>query len=616
MILKQSATNQLHFVPGIDLREYELLTFSFYQNGQCVAKYLSTDTDYVKLNPDYSVDIYMVASVAKKFGPQRVSFEICTWDGDVFELLVSETMDVEICRSNERTSIVDTDDSEITDSRIRAEIERISSKYIPKNVSDKVDELDDKVAELDENLDEAIENWYEEHPEATTRIADGSITESKLDRDIKDSLLNSSIFPVRPYASLARPSGWLSPQGIAYAADSIYISYTSTNNEDALIVQYNASTLAIVATLEVEDGGHGKMCYNAKDGHLLLYPMWHDGENLAYYVFDIPLDLSSYEKIDTTDCVVNGNSYNGELFLQINGSNRLKKYTGDFSSLETTDIYLPVDTAGNVTHSQGFYMNGEGVYHVLSDPSTLLVGNGLTSDAVLVRNIMNPYYLLHEPEGMCDFTEGQLLLSNDKFDGVYTVNLWRCDVKKGSVFTTDRVSPIDTHILYVNNTRTTIHSYGTQENPFHSIEEALYYMDSMKYQRGYSWRINIMEGTYGRIYIRTNVMFNANSDDVYLPDVVVRCGTLSLNTCSKLKSLSIDAIASRIHMHQVPSSANASVAAQHSFITCGSSAYGTFTDLANTVVRLADESNWTRSASSGAIIVGSGTITPTPFETT
>lgn len=185
MILKQSATNQLHFQPGIDLREYELLTFSFYQNGKCVAKYLSTDTDYVKLNPDYSVDIYMVASVAKKFGPQRVSFEICTWDGDRFELLVSETMDVEICRSNERTSIVDSDDSEITDSRIRAEIERIAAKYIPKNVSDKVDELDDKVAELDENLDEAIENWYEEHPEATTRIADGAITWNKLNDNVR-----------------------------------------------------------------------------------------------------------------------------------------------------------------------------------------------------------------------------------------------------------------------------------------------------------------------------------------------------------------------------------------------------------------------------------------------
>lgn len=149
MILKQSATNQFHFSPGIDLRAYELLTFSFYQNGKCVAKYLSTDTDYVKLNPDYSVDIYMLASVAKKFGPQRVSFEICTWAGDSYELLVSETLDVEICRSNERTSIVDTDDSEITDPRIRAEIERIASKYIPKVVYNTLDDFDKRITECE-----------------------------------------------------------------------------------------------------------------------------------------------------------------------------------------------------------------------------------------------------------------------------------------------------------------------------------------------------------------------------------------------------------------------------------------------------------------------------------
>jgi hypothetical protein len=149
MIIKQSATNQLHLTPGIDLREYELLTFSFYQNGRCVAKYLSTDTDYVKLNPDYSVDIYMLASVAKKFGPQRVSFEICIWDGDHYELLVSETADVEICRSNERTSIVDTDDREITDPRIRAEIERIAAKYIPKVVYNTLNDFDERITECE-----------------------------------------------------------------------------------------------------------------------------------------------------------------------------------------------------------------------------------------------------------------------------------------------------------------------------------------------------------------------------------------------------------------------------------------------------------------------------------
>ena len=149
MILKQSATNQLHFYPGIDLRAYELLTFSFYQNGKCVVKYLSTDTDYVKLNPDYSVDIYMLASVAKRFGPQRVSFEITTWDGTSYELLVSETMDVEICRSSERASIVDDDDTEITNSRIRAEIERIASKYIPKVVYTTLDNFDKRITECE-----------------------------------------------------------------------------------------------------------------------------------------------------------------------------------------------------------------------------------------------------------------------------------------------------------------------------------------------------------------------------------------------------------------------------------------------------------------------------------
>lgn len=150
VIIKQSATNQLHFNYGIDFRDYELLTFSFYQDGRCVAKYLSTDKEYVKMNPDYSVDIYMLASVAKKFGPQRVAFEVSTWAGDHYELLVSESVDGEICRSNERTSIVDYDDSEISDPVIRAEIERIAAKYIPSSVATALAELDARVTALEE----------------------------------------------------------------------------------------------------------------------------------------------------------------------------------------------------------------------------------------------------------------------------------------------------------------------------------------------------------------------------------------------------------------------------------------------------------------------------------
>lgn len=149
MIIKQSATNQLWFPLKIDLSQYDLLSFGFYQEGRCVAYYLSTDTEYVKLNPDYSVSIYMLASVAKKFGPQRVSFEISTWNGENFELLVSETMDVEVCRSNERSSIVDTDDTEITDARIRAEIERVALKYIQDAADKTLTDFDERLTEME-----------------------------------------------------------------------------------------------------------------------------------------------------------------------------------------------------------------------------------------------------------------------------------------------------------------------------------------------------------------------------------------------------------------------------------------------------------------------------------
>lgn len=147
--IKQSATNQLSFAIDFDPSEYGLLTFGFYQDSRCVALYTSADTDYVDLTNAGEVHIYMTGSVAKRFGPQRVSLEMGAWEDDRSVLLLTMPLTVDVCISNERNSIVDVDDSEITDERIKAQIERIVYKYVPSNINQLTDYLQQQITALE-----------------------------------------------------------------------------------------------------------------------------------------------------------------------------------------------------------------------------------------------------------------------------------------------------------------------------------------------------------------------------------------------------------------------------------------------------------------------------------
>lgn len=137
--IKQSSANQLTFPLSVDPTEYDFLTFGFYQGGRCLAMYNSYDTVHVKLDEEGEVSIYMLASVAKRFGSQRVSFEVATWKDSTSALVVGDSLTLEVELSNERSSIVDTDDSEITDMRLKAQIERMIDEHVELNVNASID---------------------------------------------------------------------------------------------------------------------------------------------------------------------------------------------------------------------------------------------------------------------------------------------------------------------------------------------------------------------------------------------------------------------------------------------------------------------------------------------
>ena len=75
-----------------------------------------------------------------------------------------------------------------------------------KKVVDKTNQLSGQIADLkengtggeitDEQISEAVSSWLDEHPEATTTVQDGSITEQKLAPELLNKLVFGDVEPV------------------------------------------------------------------------------------------------------------------------------------------------------------------------------------------------------------------------------------------------------------------------------------------------------------------------------------------------------------------------------------------------------------------------------------
>lgn len=448
-----------------------------------------------------------------------------------------------------------------------------------------------------------------------------SDTKDEIDTELEESIqetvkdlesTDKCFLNVKQFAKISKPSGWASNQGFAYveSENAIYISYCDTTDTNAYVVKYNADTMAEISTLLVPQGGHGKMVYNSEHNNLLMFPYEFEGTK-AYYAFEIPLTLSSYVRFTTSQCIRNASNYNGTLYLQVLDTYNLKKFNSDYTAIEDTDMYLPFYRMGQST-PQFFYIDDVGnVFYCFSHPAMVYVGDGKSQTPKCIRIIQNPYYPIHEPEGMVTYKDGyQLMMSLEHFDGVSSIGLWLCNTRQNVVYDTDTRGLNEYTVLHVDNTRPTLKSFGTTDDPFHSVEEAIWFMTHYKRSAGLCWTITIHKGTYNEIRIHDDVTLNMSDSSVTVDNMYIRNATVYFNNISQCVNLPVDMQASQLYINNCPASVNLVITALHSFVAGGSSSHGVFAQNTNTLFKCATPANWTYAGTSYTVIEGTGVITP------
>lgn len=101
-----------------------------------------------------------------------------------------------------RKCVVNQTDTEVEDIRVGADGTVYNSAG--EAVRDQVGDLDTRLSRYETiftaDVDQSVSNWLDEHPEATTTVEDGSITEAKLANDVKAMIEKVSLEPCYVYA--------------------------------------------------------------------------------------------------------------------------------------------------------------------------------------------------------------------------------------------------------------------------------------------------------------------------------------------------------------------------------------------------------------------------------
>lgn len=371
-------------------------------------------------------------------------------------------------------------------------------------------------------VEDAVSDWLDEHPEATTTVEDGSLTEAKMANSLKTivSSRKGSALSLNRIASLIKtsdrysgedPTNYWYPQSTCTDGTSSYVvAFISAasgqgNNDKVTLRMYNNSHVlqksAMVAVNHCND-----MTYY--DGKIYATNYGGQSEHSSQYSVAI-IDYSTLELIEYIDLpnTLSLIDYHDGYFYTSNAHN-LIKYDTDFT--EISRVTLDEPTNRTAAHF-GLTVTDNCVYLCNGYPNSI---EKYHLDGSL-EGIFNIGYL----NG--DFTvgEGEGLFYSEPLGGyVYTAGAY-AGYLTPSVYTQHFLIDFDSNTvdgiksdahrtysnyttLYVDATNTDANPDGSSTNPYREINEALFNAIGAIT----AVKISVAEGEYESI----STMFNGN----------------------------------------------------------------------------------------------------------
>ena len=276
-------------------------------------------------------------------------------------------------------------------------------------------------------LQEYVDNWLDEHPEATTTVLDGSITENKLNMSLKKkALAGGFITPI--YVGDYLCSTEYLPSSVIRVENSFYTINAPQRNKaisdrtnTGIIRKFDLqNNIEVVEDEHTADVGHGNsVAYDRNDNIIYVVPVWDTTTgrevNARYlYKFNDSMLPLGIENIPTHAMGVSFDSIHNKLYYI--------DYDYDIYVKEESGwrLYTNVDFTGvveNEIHSRGYIQDlaiWDNTFYISSPHKNIVFGELTEGTSEIISSYNVAYvdsanrFILGELEGMEFNNDGHL----------------------------------------------------------------------------------------------------------------------------------------------------------------------------------------------------------------
>lgn len=288
--------------------------------------------------------------------------------------MTSNDSEMRITKIVGRKCVVNQVDTEVEDIRVGADGTVYNSAG--EAVRDQVGDLDTRLSRYETiftaDVDQSVSNWLDEHPEATTTVQDGSITETKLaDRSVvTDKLADSAVTDakINTVLGLSRPdvrviyneqtiptltgdTTHAHMQGSAFISSKGHwlVAFRTSDSSSVMLVEVGTDFETVYGRYVLDLGHANSMTYNQNNDRLYVTTMAQGGNANSIVEVD-PSDMSITNKYSVNSPYAVAYDYDRNLYYVGYGSgSNVAVYDSSFSlvreiQIDKSQIYAGTDT--------------------------------------------------------------------------------------------------------------------------------------------------------------------------------------------------------------------------------------------------------------------------------
>lgn len=355
------------------------------------------------------------------------------------------------------------------------------------------------------DVDESVQNWLDEHPEATTTVQDGAITTEKLSNEVQQELefggsgvtVSCNIIGEYAVGFDTEENQNYGLQGLCYIEDEKYCFYSNPATGDiGKLICIDLSNYSLVWEVKLTLYHGATLCFNPDNRNIYIAPWEYDDGTGNRNVLVVPYDTHNSVETIAIPPTVNGDrllsiSYdNQKYYLYFDVASAVVYETQDFlqfSEISLNNMRIKKGTAS----IQTVFVHEKEIYCLYSAPGAYVEIFNIDGEKIGFKNfpyLLNGFRKINEIEGITYNNNRNCFVCSSFLPSTGIPQTWLAtffdvgitqDILESVprlTYSTDGIAPGDTPILYVSNEISIMPR--VYSNYFTCIDDAVNYLNN------------------------------------------------------------------------------------------------------------------------------------------